>query len=95
MLNPQQMQEGAHRYLNIPNFGCYRRDHSLLSKFCVCPEGQILAKKYGNELKKHFCLGFIGTKDEEIRILKKQILIVLKMVSGIKLKSRKEISQIK
>lgn len=28
-------------------------------------------------------------------ILKKQILIVLKMVSGIKLKGRKEISQIK
>lgn len=66
-----------------------------MSKFCVWPKGQILAGKYGNKLKKHFCLVLIGTKDEEIGILKKQILIVLKMVSGIKLKSRKEINQIK
>lgn len=54
-----------------------------------------MAGKYGNKLKKHFCLAVLGTKDEEIMILKKQILIVLKMVSGIKLKGRKEISQIK
>lgn len=89
------MQEGAYKYLNILMFECYRRDHSLVSKFCVWPEGQILAGKYGNKLKKHFCLAVLGTKDEEIMILKKQILIVLKMVSGIKLKGRKEISQIK
>lgn len=88
------MQEGAHGYLNISMFGCYRKDHSLLSKFCVWPEGQILASKYGNKLKKHFCLALIGAKHEEITILKKQILIVLKMVSGIKLKSGKEISNI-
>lgn len=66
-----------------------------MSKLCVWPEGQLLAGKYGNKLNKHFCSVLIGTKDEEISILKKQILIVLKMVSGIKLKSRKEISQIK
>lgn len=65
----EQGQEGAHRFLNM--FGCNRRDHSLLPEFCVWPEGQILANKYGNNLKKHSCLALIGIKVEEIRILKK------------------------
>lgn len=51
-------------------FGCYRRDHPLLSEFCVWPEGQILAGKYGNKLKKNFSLAVIGTEDEEERIFK-------------------------
>lgn len=44
--------------------------HPLLSKVCVWPEGQILAGKYGDNLKKHICSAVIGTEDEKMRIFK-------------------------
>lgn len=57
----------------------------MLSKFCVWPDGQILADEYGSKLREHFSLSLLSGLRVRIQdFLKKRILFVLKMSSGIK-----------
>lgn len=88
----EQMQEGAYRYLNIVRYMrdilyCQKSVSGLKVRYWQV-NMEITSRNTSAQLS-------LGLRMRRWESLEKQILIVLKMVSGIKLKSRKEMCQIK